>query len=436
MRNLFEKEEKETALNQLKVDLISRFFPFTKDEVSKYKSVLNIDRFHLMNNDLAQLDNDLLESLSDKIDWTAIWKIKNINLDFEFFRKYEKQIDFSSIHLSKNIKWTANLLAEFGDKFDWSKSLITKEPLSTIENLRRFKDKLDWCFVSQRINIEFNENILEEFSDKWDWEKLSSNINLPLSVEFIQKHIDQLDFDVLSQNPKSLELIYKYPTSKKWNWEKVVINPAIIYTKESFDFVFSHYKRHYETKEFANPILKKMALPSFLKRIFTRQQNDISYFLSEDFIKYLPWENLCKFCNTKLTLDFIEKYKDKLNFKESEFIRNHREIITTEFIEANSELFNSGHYSFYNLPINIKLLGNYNEKVNWNNLSSSQKLDWTWEYIDIHFDKFNLFRFSENKGVFEKLITDKLTKQEIFDFLDNQLKKGKNEKPTTPLSVE
>jgi len=33
MKSLFEKEEKETALNQLKVDLISRFFPFSKEEV-------------------------------------------------------------------------------------------------------------------------------------------------------------------------------------------------------------------------------------------------------------------------------------------------------------------------------------------------------------------------------------------------------------------
>ena len=143
MKSLFEKEEKETALNQLKVDLVSRFYPFSKEEVMKYKSVLNFDRYHLMNNDLVQWDNEQLESLNDKIDWTAIWKIKNINLDFEFFKKYEKLIDFSSIHLSKNIKWTDNLLTMFGDKFDWSKWLITKEPLSTIDNLRRFNDKLD-----------------------------------------------------------------------------------------------------------------------------------------------------------------------------------------------------------------------------------------------------------------------------------------------------
>lgn len=423
MRSLFEKEEKETALNQLKVDLISRFYPFTKDEVLKYKSVLNFDCDHLMHNECIEWDIEQLESLNDKIDWTAIWKIKNINLDFEFFKKYEKQIDFSSIHLSKNIKWTDILLAEFGDKFDWSKWLITKEPLSTIDNLRRYNDKLDWSFVSQIINIEFSENVIEEFAEKWVWKKLSSNKNLPLSVEFIQKHIDQLDFDALSQNPKSLELIYKFPTSKKWNWEKVILNPAIIYNKESFDFVFKNYKRQYDAKEFTNPIMKKMALPSFLFRIFTRQQNDISYFLQDEFIKYLPWDNLCKFCNTKLTLEFIEKYKDKLNFKESEFIRNHREIITTEFIEANSELFNTEHYSFYYLPLTIELLNKYDGKLKWNNLSSSEKLDWTWEYIDIHFDKFNLFRLAENKAIFEKLIIDKLTKQEIFDFLDNEMTK-------------
>jgi hypothetical protein len=426
MRSLFEKEEKEAALNQLKVDLISNFYPFTKDEVLKYKSVLNFGKYHLMNNDLVHWDNELLESLKDKIDWTAIWKIKNINLDFEFFKKYEMLIDFNSIYWSKNLKWTDDLLRMFGDKFDWSTSLITKEPLSTIDNLRRFNDKLDWSFVSERINIEFSENIIEEFAEKWDWKKLSSNRNLPLSVEFIQKHIDQLDFDALSENPKSLELIYKYPNSKKWNWEKVILNPAIIYNKESFDFFFNNYKRHYEAKEFTNPIKTKMALLSFLFRIFTRQLNDISYFLSEDFIKYLPWGNLCKFCKTKLTLEFIEQYKDKLNFKESEFISRHHEIITTEFILANSDLFDSEHYSFYNLPLTIELLNNYDNyggKLKWIILSSNEKLDWTWEYIDIHFDKFIFFRLAENKGIFEKLIIDKLTKQEIFDFLDNELLK-------------
>lgn len=186
--------------------------------------------------------------------------------------------------------------------------------------------------------------------------------------------------------------------------------------------MFSNYKRQYEVKAFTNPILKKRALQTFLFRVFTCQQNDVSYFLIDDFIKFLPWENICKFSNTKLPIVFIEKHKDKLNFKEPEFIRNHREILTIEFIEANSILFNSEHYSFYYLPLTIELLHKYDGKIIWNNLSSSEKLDWTWEYIDMHFDKFNIFRLAENKGIFEKLILDKLTKKEIFKFLDNELR--------------
>ncbi len=421
MRSLFEKEEKEIALNQLKIDLISRFYPFTKDEVLKYKSVLNLDRYHLMNNDLIQWNDELLNNLDEKIDWSALWKIKNLKLDIAFFKKYESKIEFSSIHLSKNIEWSEDLLLEYGNRFDWSKWLITKEPLSTTENLKRYKDILDWNAVSQRINIDLTEEILQEFSDKWDWKKLSANNNLPLSVEFIQKYSEKLDFDSLSQNPKSIELIYKYPASKKWNWEKVILNPAITYDKESFAFIFNHYKRYYEAKEFTNPILKKMALQSFLSRVFTLQQNDISYFLQDDFIKYLPWENLCKYCNTKLSPEFIEKYKDKLNFKESELIRKNCDNISREFIEDNIDLFNPTHYSFYYLPVTIELLNKLNDKINWNNLSSSEKLDWSWEYIDTNFEKFNLFKLAENKGIYDKLIIGTLHNLGVFEFLDNEI---------------
>jgi hypothetical protein len=201
MRSLFEKEEKEIALNQLKLDLISRFYPFSKDDILQYKSILNFDRYHLMNNDSVKWDIELLDKVDAKIDWSALWKIKTIKFDIAFFKRYESKIEFSSIHLSKNIEWSNDLLSEYGDKFDWSKWLITKEPLSTIENLRRYKDILDWSSVSQRINIDFTEETLQEFSEKWDWKKLSANKNLPLSVEFIQKYMEKLDFDALSQNP-------------------------------------------------------------------------------------------------------------------------------------------------------------------------------------------------------------------------------------------
>ena len=94
MRSLFEKEEKEIALNQLKLDLISRFYPFSKDEILQYKSILNFDRYHLMNNDSVKCDIELLDKVDEKIDWSALWKIKNIKFDLAFFKKYESKIKF------------------------------------------------------------------------------------------------------------------------------------------------------------------------------------------------------------------------------------------------------------------------------------------------------------------------------------------------------
>lgn len=83
-------------------------------------------------------------------------KLLNINsmilkTDLKGSYIYVRHAIYTSIHLSKNIRWSDNLLAEFGDKFDWSKWLITKDPLSTIHNVRRFKDKLDWGFLPLQV---------------------------------------------------------------------------------------------------------------------------------------------------------------------------------------------------------------------------------------------------------------------------------------------
>ncbi len=423
MKSLFEKEELEIALNQIKIGLISRFYPLSKDDVEKYRSILNFDRYHLMMNEYVEWDNELLDVIGDRIDWSAIYKIQNIQLNFDFFKKFEDKIDFSTIHYSKSIKWSEALLNVYGEKFDWSRGLIAREELATVENLRRFKDKLNWSFISQK--IEVNDEILAEFSEKWDWKKLSGNKSLPITVEFIKENIEKLDFDALSQNPKSLGLIYKYPLSKKWNWKKIILNPAIHYDKETFAFVFQNFKRQLEEKIIVNPISIKRALPTFLCYVFAGSRNDASFFLNDEFIDAMPWEFLCSNSTTKLPLEFIVKHKEKLNFKNSNFLRNSRNTLTAEFINTNIKLFDLNDSSCHYLPLTIDLLNKNFEKVNWNFLSSNVTLDWSWDFINIHFDKFNLFKLSENEGLFTKLIYNDMTKQEVFEFLDKETSYGK-----------
>ena len=73
MRSLFEKEEKETALSQLKVALIFGFYPLRKDEIMQYKSLITYDICNkLENNHSVQWDMELIDFLDEKFNWTLL----------------------------------------------------------------------------------------------------------------------------------------------------------------------------------------------------------------------------------------------------------------------------------------------------------------------------------------------------------------------------
>ena len=97
--SLFAVEEREDAIAQFKIDTLSRFYAFSSDEIIKYSSVLNFDKFHLMDNPNIIWDIELISVLKGKLDWSAIWKLKNNKIDIDFFKTFENLIDFHSIYL-------------------------------------------------------------------------------------------------------------------------------------------------------------------------------------------------------------------------------------------------------------------------------------------------------------------------------------------------
>lgn len=405
MNNIFQENPKKIALNQLKIDLISRYYPFSKEELIKYYTILNFNGDHLMANEHILWDTEILLLLQNNLDWSALWKLKNICIDTNFFKTFEHKIDFKTIQFSKCIHWTDDLIQAFESKLNLSKLLVAEPSLATIENLRRFQDKLDWSIISQSIPIVNDLNIINEFREKWDWKKLSANRNLPLTLEFILTYIQYLDFDEISQNPKSLDLIYKYPKSKMWNWQKVSLNKGIIYNETTFNFVFEHYNKTHDQKNIISTKIKSRTLQMFLYKVFYYQQHDINYFLQEPFLPFISWELVTKSRTTKVSIEFIIKHKNKLNFKESIFMKNHSDIIPKEFIHMNIYLFDTTHYSFYNYPLTQDFVSQIVDKINWNQLSTCKNLDWTWRFINLHFEKFNKFKLSQNEGVYIELIS-------------------------------
>lgn len=439
-RSLFEKEEKGEILQKLKIDLISRFYPLSENEILQFKGVLNFDNSHLMSNESIYWSENLIDEVKEKIDWTILIGLKNIYLDLHFIKKFEKYIDFKGIWYSKNVKWSKELIDIYEDKIQWGGFLILQEPFSTIENLRKYKEILDWSIVSRGIKIPFSDDVFEEFKDYWDWKKLSSNPNLPLSVEFIQKYIDKLDFDQLSINPTSLPIIYKYPTSKRWNWNKVVINRGLEYSKESFDFLLLNYEKYVFPEGIKTELIDILVTNSLIQRIFKGSQKDLNFFFSKWYIKFVPWDILSKRSNTLLDMTFINTHKEKLNFKESDLIKRIKDIVTTDFIIENKELFDSNRHFFYDLPLTIDLLENHFTDIYYFYLSKCHKLDWNWDFIYEHLYEFDSVNLSLNDGIYKRLI-EKMNKEEILSILEESRKvnnlneKTKNLKTISPDTI-
>jgi len=421
MKSLFEKEEKENALIKLKLDLISLYFPFSKEEILRYKSIIRFDEGYAMANQQIPWDDGLFETSSEKIAWKALYQIKNFQFTYSFLKKHSDKIDFQSIDLYKNLEWTNEILEEFQDKLDWSRGLILKPEVHTLENLRKYKDQINWQRISSRSTLVHDENIIQEFIDKWDWELLSGNPNLPISVKFIQLHIKKLNFNILSRNPKSLDLIHQYPMSDKWNWSFVITNSGIHYTYESFQFYFKYYKDHLQKTNPNFEITDTIGKFIFLERIFQYYSGNKSIFFDHPFINLLQFTNVVKGPSCEVPLSFILENKEKIDFNSHSFIKANKEKIDSHFIKQNLERFDPSHSSFYYLDINQDILSILGSKVDWFWLSSCETLDWTWEFIANNFDKLNPHRLGQNKAIYEQLIASKLTSEDIIEFLEVQL---------------
>lgn len=418
MKKTSKPVDKERLINQLKIDLLTAYFPLSNEDIIKYQEVLNFDEYQIFLNPNINWNIELIKVVKNKLAVSSFWKLKNISLDISFFNEFDNIIDYSSIQLSKNIVWNEELIIHYGDKFDWSKYLINKENLCTIKNIRRFKDKFDWNYVSQHLNFPIDDEFIEEFKYLLNWSKLSLNNNLLISLKLLEQYKDSFDFENLSRNPACINIILKYPKSKRWSWNNVIINPGITYNEEIFELVFHYYCKQYPLNSSKYKFYSKLLISSFLKRIFHSPFTDKTFFLNDRFIHYYTWEFVSK-SNTIFSKEFLNNHLDKFNFKEAQFLKYNGNQFDAEFIQKNINRFDLDHHNFYYLNIDYKIIENRNDKINWFWLSSCESLDWNWEFLLENFDKFHLFRLAANQKIYKNLIQDILSVEEIYNFLDN-----------------
>ncbi|MHA8103798.1 hypothetical protein [Aquirufa nivalisilvae] len=426
MKSLFEKEENDLMIDQLKVDLISLFYPLSKQQILKYRTLWDFDDTLLFRNESIFWDNQLLDELEDEINWNEIWCARNLCVDIDFLNRYNEKIQFDQFYGYSNIFWSKELIKQYGEKLLKNKKITISKPYVNSENLKMLSDWLNWDNLSRFIDFKNNEELIDEFLDKWNWQKLSANVNLPLSVEFIQKYHDRLNFDELSLNPAAIELIFKYPKSKKWNWYKVIKNPGIIYDQNTFEFVYSYFKKTIESDEKRSLYFRRASYSSFIFHAAYRSYGELSFFYNhKDFEGCFTKIIFEIYLGKKLSLDLIEQFKTKLDFTESTFIQNHKDVMTSKFLESNLSLFEPKPFNFYRLPLNYKIIKQIENEIDWWKLSTCEKFDWTEDFIYKNLDKLNLRRLGDNKGVYNSLIVNKFSKDELIKFLDKELDKKK-----------
>lgn len=401
MESLFAKEEFENDVIELKIQLLSLYYPFKTEEIRLLKDHLNIE--YLSRNESVLWNIELFQLLKDDFDWSTFHRIKKINfgVDVSFLIEFEKYIDFDTLHMCNNVDWSIELYNSFKEKLSHKIIYRSNSLFSNKEVFEFFESNIEWDLLSRSTNLEFTIEFIESYKSSINWKIFSRNPKIPISVDFIKLFENLIDFDGLSQNPSCLELILKYSNSKKWNWYRVVYNPAIEFNDNNINFYIEHFNKYLIEKGKVKVFNKNF--PGYLVRhLMVIQYKKRNYFIQDKYLEFIPWDLFCKYCNTELTLEEIDKFKSKLDFKSSQFLTKHKNKINTDFISQHIELFDSKSIYFYQLSLNLEIVEKCSN-ISFNMLSGCDKFDWTWQFIEENFDKLNVYRLSKNKALYDLL---------------------------------
>jgi hypothetical protein len=398
MSQLFAEESSQNLLRELKKSYASQFYPFSREQISEYKSILDFSSNGFLSNEHILWDLDLFEELADFIEWDGLYSIKNFQFDLSFIKMFESRINFRGLHFSKNVVWNDELINAYGDRFDWNKTLLFKQDSDNPNLINRFQDLLDWDLISRISKCVSDVKFIHQYQEKLNWKELSKNRHLPLSVDFVKENVDKIDFRELSKNPAAVKLIFHYPKSSRWAWRWVIVNPGIVYTKDVFEFVMKYFEPS------VHPLFKNKISGVILRHIFSSPFTDKSPFLIQENAEILPWDIICENGYTVLPDTFFYENIERLKFNSRDFISRHKHLITKDFLNKYSSLFDWSQNYIWTLPID-KAFIEHSEKVDWWQLSWNQNLDWSLDFLIDNLEKFNLNALKRNKAIYEQLFS-------------------------------
>jgi hypothetical protein len=310
------------------------------------------------------------------------------NCDNDFTK--ERYIDeFSKIF---NIEWNLNLLCKYWGIISLHQIFIYNRLSITFEDLNFFKDKLKELGIFTEIakyrNLKWDIEQIRQFEDYIDFEKFSNATNINWTEDIFKCYINKWDFNEISKNECfcwSMDLLNQY--KDKWDLKSIS-------NIKSFPWTESLIEENIEHLEFSTIV------------------ENISSFISGDFIdKYknlINWKGNSRKCGSRY-LYFAAGISKNPNIEINiETLKLIKDKWATGDSSDGSEDPGEWHFYSSNKYINDGHLYEFADKLSWDILSKREDFDWTIELL-VKFSKYWKWEFIvENKAIEQRILIPNL----------------------------
>ena len=262
--------------------------------------------------------------------------------------------------------------------------------------LRKYKDNVNWELISFNLKIDWTYELISEFQEQIFWKTFTSNSRVFQDISLIDSFAEKIDWN--SSDYKYI--YYNIAYNKGIGWNKETIEKYA--SKIDFKILSGS-----ENVEWSDELLDKYL---FKWHYFTLAKNESIPWTIELFEKYLSVEYLkepiIQFNKTLVDFDFIEKYKDildwgiicyneKLLWKEMNLLERWSENIVWSCVAGNEFFFRDDPNFFQK---------NYDK---WQTDKQSciksfcwnTAFPWTKELIEIYIDSIDWECLCENAGI-------------------------------------
>lgn len=401
--------------NELSHNLITSFFPFTKEEVLSLSDYIDFSDDGIYKNPNIIWDVELIEQLGDKFNFNNLWYLKDLKVDIEFIEKFEKKIDFPSLYLIKNLVYSDKLIFKYGKYFDKLEFLLNKEGFTSLRNIRKFSDRIKWTTFSRNVKFPIDIAFLKEFTNKINWDSISLNPNLKLNLEMLEMFKDRFNFNHLCRNKASAEIILKYPKSHRWNWEAITHNEGIVINAENLSLICRYYANNFGLNppfsRYPQKVLLSIATTNVISKLIQFRISGVEYLFNKEFSKLFVKHFVSK-SSYEFPVDFFIENLHHFDLKEGTLLNKNGKHLTPNLIAENILRFDLSKYPFYRLPITNKIIEDNLENINFLWLSGCESIEWSWDFIEDYSEHLNINHLTRNEKAYLDLLGN-LPRQEI-----------------------